>query len=210
MRVLIIGASRGIGLETTRQALDAGHQVRAFARSAAAIALTHPALEKRPGDALDLEQVDAALAGIDVVIQSLGIGLGELFKPVHLFSDATRVLLSAMERRGVKRLLAVTGFGAGKSRASIGRLQRLPFELVFGRAYADKSIQERLIEDSGLDWTIARPGVLIGGRASGRCQILDEPSRWRNGLTPRAEVAHFLVTQITDHRYVGHAPVLVL
>ena len=35
-RVLIIGASKGIGLETTRQALEAGHQVRALARSAAA------------------------------------------------------------------------------------------------------------------------------------------------------------------------------
>ncbi len=36
-RVLIIGASKGIGLETTRQALEAGHEVRALARSAASI-----------------------------------------------------------------------------------------------------------------------------------------------------------------------------
>ena len=34
MRVLIVGASKGIGLEATRQALDAGHDVRALARSA--------------------------------------------------------------------------------------------------------------------------------------------------------------------------------
>ncbi len=51
MRVLIIGASKGIGLETTRQALKAGHHVRALARSAAGMALADPNLEKVRGDA---------------------------------------------------------------------------------------------------------------------------------------------------------------
>jgi putative NADH-flavin reductase len=78
VRVLIIGASKGIGLETTRQALDAGHDVRAFARSATAIAISNPSLEKMPGDALKLEDVEAALVGVDVVIQTLGVGLGDL------------------------------------------------------------------------------------------------------------------------------------
>ena len=57
MHVLIIGASKGIGLETTRQALDAGHNVRAFARSAAAIDVSNPKLEKVRGDALKTEDV---------------------------------------------------------------------------------------------------------------------------------------------------------
>ena len=74
-------------------------------------------------------------------------------------SDAIRVLIAAMKARSVKRSICVTGFGAGDSRASIGWLQRLPFQIVFGRAYDDKSLQERLIKESGLDWTIVRPGV---------------------------------------------------
>ena len=122
MHVLIIGASKGIGLETTRQALDAGHNVRAFARSAAGINLSYPKLEKVRGDALKTEDVEAALIGMDVVIQTLGVGLSDLFRPVHLFSDATRVLIAAMKARGVKRLICVTGFGAGDSRASISCL----------------------------------------------------------------------------------------
>jgi putative NADH-flavin reductase len=164
MRVLIIGASKGIGLETTRQALEAGHIVRAFARSAASIDLSGPKLDKLPGDALKSQDVEAALIGMDVVIQALGVGLGDLFRPVQLFSDATRLLIAAMQAQGVARLISVTGFGAGDSRASISCLQRVPFQLVFRRAYEDKSVQERLIEESGLDWTIARPGVLTGGR----------------------------------------------
>jgi putative NADH-flavin reductase len=209
MRVLIIGASSGIGLEATRQALQAGHHVRALARSANGMALSHPNLEKVRGDALKPQDVEAALVGVDVVIQALGVPAGDLFKPVRLFSDATRVLIPAMEAKGVKRLICVTGFGAGDSRASIGCLQLVPFRIVLGRAYDDKSVQERLIKESGLDWTIARPGVLTNGPRTGRYKILAETSRWRNGIISRADVADFLVRQIEDRTYVGQAPVLV-
>ena len=209
MRVLIIGASKGIGLETTRQALDAGHDVRALARSATAIAISNPSLEKMRGNALKTEDVEAALVEVDVVIQTLGVGLGELFRPVHLFSDATRVLIQAMKIQGVKRLICVTGYGAGDSRASISCLQRLPFQIVFGRAYDDKSLQEQLIKESELDWTIARPGVLTSGPRTGHYQILSEASQWRNGIISRADVAEFLVRQIGDQTYIRKAPVLI-
>ena len=96
-----------------------------------------------------------------MVIQTLGVSVGDLFRPVSLFSQSTRVLVSAMESQGVKRLICVTGFGAGDSYASISFLQLVPFRLVFGRAYDDKSVQERLIKNSSLDWTIVRPVRLV-------------------------------------------------
>ena len=209
MRVLIVGASKGIGLETTRQALDAGHDVRALARTATAIAVSNPSFEKIRGDALKTEDVEAALVGVDVVIQTLGVGLGDLFRPVHLFSDATRVLIASMRSHRVKRLICVTGFGAGDSRASISCLQRLPFQIVFGRAYDDKSLQEKLIKESELDWTIARPGVLTSGSRTCRYRILAEASQWRNGIISRADVAEFLVRQIGDQAYIRKTPVLI-
>ncbi len=209
MRVLIVGASKGIGLEAARQALDAAHDVRALARSATAISDSNPRLEKIRGDALKTEDLEAALVGVDVVIQTLGVGLGDLFRPVHLFSDATRVLIAAMRRQGVKRLICVTGFGAGDSRASISCLQRLPFQILFGRAYDDKSLQEKLIKESELDWTIARPGVLTSGPRTGRYRIIVEASQWRNGIISRADVAEFIVRQIGDQAYIHKTPVLI-
>ena len=208
-QVLIIGASKGIGLETTRQALDAGHRVRAFARSAADIRISDPDLEKVRGNALRNSDVTAAVTGMDTVIQVLGVGLGDLFLPVHLFSDATRILLAAMQTQGVKRLICVTGFGAGDSRASINCLQLLPFRFFFGRAYDDKDVQERLIKDSVFDWTIARPGVLTSGSRTGRYKILKDPLEWRNGIISRADVADFLVQQIEDRAYLRKTPVLI-
>jgi len=209
MLVLIIGASKGIGLETTHQALEAGHHVRALARSAIRITLSDPKLEKFPGDAMKTQDLESALIGVDVVIQTLGVGLGDLFRPVSLFSDSTRVLVAAMRTHGIKRLICVTGFGAGDSRTSINFLQRVPFQVVFGRAYEDKSRQEGLIKESGLDWTIARPGILTGGSRTGRYKILANSAQWRNGIVSRSDVAEFLVRQIEDRTYVHEAPVLV-
>lgn len=209
MRILVIGASKGIGLETCRQALAAGYDVRALARSADAMNISNSKLEKLRGDALNRQDVEAALAEVDAVIVTLGVGLGELFRPVHLFSSATRVIIAAMKAQAVNRLICLTGFGAGDSRASINRLQRIPFQIIFGHAYDDKSRQEQLIKESGLDWTIARPGVLTNGPRTGRYKVLREPLKWRNGIISRSNVAEFLVHQIEDKSYVHQAPVLV-
>lgn len=106
-------------------------------------------------------------------------------------------------------LIAVTGFGAGDSQAAVPLLQRLPFQLVFGRAYADKSVQEQLIRNSGLDWTIVRPGVLTNGRFTGRYRVLVEPGAWRNGIVSRASVADFIVAQVDSQEMVHRAPVVI-
>lgn len=207
--VLVIGASGGIGRETLSAALDAGHRVRAFSRSANEIDLENNYLEKHSGDAMNEAGIDAALDGIDVVVQTLGIGADELFKSVNLFSKSTRILIAAMQRRNVRRLIVVTGFGAGDSREAIGCLQRIPFRLFLGRAYDDKDVQERLIKESGLDWTIVRPGILTKGARTGRYRVLVEPSQWRNGVISRADVADFIVRSIDDDGRAQQAPVLI-
>jgi putative NADH-flavin reductase len=209
-KVLIIGASKGIGLETVKRALEAGHDVRAFARGAERIATTAPGLEKRAGNALDPADVTAALKGVDAVVQALGVspGPGMVLGPVRLFSDATRVLIRAMEEAGVKRLICVTGFGAGDSRSRMGCLQGLAFRLALGRVYDDKTRQEALIRESGLAWLIARPVILTNGPLTGRYRVLVEPKDWRGGTISRADVADFLVKQIEDDAYLGTTPVL--
>ena len=163
------------------------------------------------GDARNPEDVRAALKGAYAVIQALGIPANArmLTGPIDLFSAATATLLPLMQDAGVRRLISVTGFGAGESRAAIGPLQRIGFDLVFGRAYADKDIQEQLISKSELDWVIVRPGVLTNGRAKGRYRILTRLQDWRNGVIARADVADFMVKQLKSNAHLRQAPVLV-
>jgi putative NADH-flavin reductase len=208
--VLIIGASRGIGLEAVKCALEAGHLVRALARSARRIPVDHPNLTKLSADALDQAAVAGALEGVDAVIQTLGVSpsVERAIKPTSLFSEATRALIQAMEQTGVRRLIALTGFGAGDSRNRGGCLYNTAFHLFLGRAYDDKDVQEQLIQDSKLDWVIARPVILFNGSRTGRYRILVEPRSWRIGFISRADVADFLVKQIDDDAYLGKTPVL--
>jgi uncharacterized protein YbjT (DUF2867 family) len=207
--VLIVGGSKGVGFESLKTALSQGHRVRAFARTASQLQFNHPNLEKFDGDALKPVDIVRALIGVDAVIQTLGIRSRDLWKPVTLFSQATRVLLQGMQEARVRRLIALTGFGAGDSRAAINPLQRMPFLFIFGHAYDDKSIQEELIKESQTDWTIVRPGVLTPGPASGRYKVLSAPPQWRNGIISRADVAAFMVEQLTASEYVRKDPVLV-
>jgi len=102
--ILVIGASRGTGLEAVKRALECGHAVRAFSRGADRIPIDNANLEKRRGDTLDEKDVGSALDGIDAVIQALGIAAGPdlILGPVRLFSEATRILLPAMETAGAR------------------------------------------------------------------------------------------------------------
>ena len=100
--VLIIGASRGIGLATVNAALKAGYSVHALSRSASAIRFHNPKLEeKMDGDAVDRDTISRALAGVDAVIQTLGVTPAQelIFTGTRLFSAATQVLVRAMEWR---------------------------------------------------------------------------------------------------------------
>jgi len=195
----IFGATSGIGKIAMETALAKGHRVRAFARSADDLA-ARDGLETMAGDALDPADVGTALEGTDAVIYALGIkeSVSMLWTPVTLFSDSTRLLLDCMAERGPRRLVAVTGFGAGRSRKAMSAVERAGHWALLGRPYADKDRQEELIRNTAIDWTIVRPVILTNGGASGRYRVLREASEWRNGLISRTDVADYLVEAATS------------
>ena len=209
--ILVIGASSGTGFETVKRALEEGHRVRAFARSADQICLDDPNLERFTGDATVVTDVRQALSGMDVVIQTLGVKAGPemVVKGTKLFSTATRVLVEAMQTAGISRLIALTGFGAGDSRNQGGCFYDLGFNAILGRVYDDKNVQEHLIRSSDLAWTIARPVILTDRHATHRYRVLLDPADWGPGTISRADVADFLVRQVTSEKYLQKAPVLI-
>jgi uncharacterized protein YbjT (DUF2867 family) len=211
-KVLVIGASRGIGLETVKAALRAGHNVRALARSAASIPIQDAKLDKVAGDALDGNTIRNSLQGVEAVIQTLGVDFAPrlIFQGTSLFSQSTRILVDAMKAAGLRRLLAVTGLGAGDSRGHGGLLyDAVVFPVLLKRVYDDKDVQEWIIRSSGLDWTLARPGLLTNRTATGGYRVLTAPKDWRFGTISRTDVAEFLVRVINDPALIGTTPLLI-
>lgn len=215
MKILIIGASKGIGLETVKAALEAGHGVRAFSRSAHRIAIEDDRLEKFDGDALDTSDIRAALDGVEAVVETLGVplSLDTVLHGTDLYSRAGRILIDEMEaglsQGGPKRLIAVTGLGAGDARDHLGPLFQLGFQLSLKRIYDDKDIEEQIIKRSRLDWTIARPGILSDGAPTGLYRALVDPAEWRVGKIRRSDVAQFLIDELEQPRFVKKTPLLI-
>lgn len=209
MKLLVIGASRGIGAALVTAALTEGHEVRAFARSADAMA-PREGLDPWPGDATRPEHLLPALEGMDAVALCLGIreSVSMLWRRVTLFSDATAALVPLMEAHGPDRLVAVTGIGAGDSVSALSGAERIGHRVVFSQPYRDKTRQEEIIRASSLRWTLVRPTILTHNRASHAYRVLVEPSEWRMGLISRADVADYILRALEDDATVGTAPVL--
>lgn len=209
MKLSVIGASRGIGRKVVDEALERGHAVVAMSRNMTGAGIAAEHFTALDGDATNATDVAQAIDGADAVILTLGVPKDmRVLKATTLFSDATRTLIAAMEEAGIKRLITVTGFGAGDSKDKLSTPERLTQKAFLGRAYADKDLQEQLIRDSDLDWTIARPGILSDNRKSNAYRVLVEKETWRNGLINRADVADFLVTAAENASHMHQTPAL--
>lgn len=207
MKVLILGATGTLGPHLVSEALATGHEVTVLARDPSKITLSRERLHVLKGDALDATAVDAAVRGQDSVILSLGRKYRR--KPTTLFSDATRILVDAMHRHGVRRLVAITGIGAGDSRGHGGFLyDRIIFPLVLKHTYADKNRQEALIRGSDLDWVIVRPASFTNGLLRDRLRIATDLKGVTIRRISRADVAAFVLDQLTNDRCVRKSPLI--
>ncbi len=209
MKILVIGATRGIGKAVMTAALGAGHEVRALARSADRLDAAE-GLEPMAGDATDPAVLRAALEGVDAVVMALGIreSLSMLWKKVTLFSDVTSALVPLMQQQGPDRLIAITGIGAGDSRSALSQAERIGHKVIFSEPYKDKTRQEEIIRASSLRWTLVRPTILTNNRGSGKYRVMVEPESWRMGMISRADVADYILRALSDDATVGTAPVL--
>jgi putative NADH-flavin reductase len=207
MKLLIIGASRGIGRQLVEQALKAGHTVTAMARHPEKLPRHQAGLRVMAGDILNPQEVLQAVAGQEAVCLTIGVGV--TFKPVAVFSRGTENVLAAMAEHGVRRLVCVTGIGAGDSEGHGGFLYDRIFKpLLLKTVYEDKNRQEALIKASDTDWTIVRPGFLTNGPLTGKYRLLTDLKGVAAGRISRADVAHFMLAELTTDRYLRQTPLV--
>jgi uncharacterized protein YbjT (DUF2867 family) len=206
MKVLVLGATGGTGRLIVRDAMARGHSVVALVRSAASADLAGVAVIG--GDARDEATLMRALDGCNAVISALGTGMG--FRKVDLLAVATRALVLAMTRKGVRRLVCISALGVGDSRGHGGFVfDRLFQPLLLNQAYQDKERQETEIRASSIDWVIVRPAMLTDDPARGRVRSCTDLAGIKGGKVARADVAAFAVEQLTTNTFLGQTPVIL-
>lgn len=210
-KLLVIGGTSGVGLQTVELALERGHTVTAIARRPERMILQHPRLRTVAGDILDAASMLRAVAGQDAVV--IAIGMGPTREPVSLFSKGGQNVLHAMEQSGLRRLVAVTGIGAGDSRNHGGFFyDRLLLPLALQTIYEDKNRQEALIRQYGekgtIDWTIVRPGFLTDDSPTLKYRVIDDLNGITAGDITRADVAHFILAALESGLYLNATPLI--
>lgn len=171
-KILVIGASRGIGLQTVKLALEQGHMVTALARHAENIGLKHAKLRLVSADVLDVAAVRKAVVGQDVIICALGLSTRQAMGPPfakrsYVVSTGTHNIIRAMQAKKVRRLLCVTAIGSGDSTAQCTFVARISLRYGLRWLFQEKDRQESMIQESSLDWTIIRPTALTNGQRKG-------------------------------------------
>jgi putative NADH-flavin reductase len=190
VRVLIFGATGGTGRCLVSQGLEQGRQVTALVRNPATLTSENSDLTIVKGSLSDRNSIASALNGASAAISVLGNKTGKaLFKPITVISRSLPAIISAMRQSRVDRLLFVTSFGIN---SEMFWLEKLLLRTVFRNLFADLPAQQKLIQESGLNWTIVRPARLTNGPKTGvyRCgeHIYIHPFT----SISRADVADFL------------------
>ncbi|WP_026930494.1 NAD(P)-dependent oxidoreductase [Glycomyces tenuis] len=204
MRLVIFGANGGTGRHLTRQALDAGHRVRAVTRRPRAFPITHRRLDVLAGDVYDADAVAAAVDGADAVLSTLGVAFSR--KPITTYSTGVANIIAGMRTHGVARIVAVSSSAVEPHLHADGGflLNRVIQPLVTGTigktTYTDMREMEERLAASGLEWTVLRPSRLFDTDAVSDYALRE---RYADGVyTSRNDLAACLLAQATDPAWV--------
>lgn len=193
-RLLIIGATGGLGCDVVADALRRGLEVAALVRNPTRAALPDP-VELVQGDVLDPASVGLAVTGRDAAICALGTPSPR--QRSTLLADGTANLIGGMGEQGVRRLVCVTLLGCGSSRANCSHVYRSVILRVLTPMMPDKEAQEQAVRASDLDWVLVRPPRFTRGTARGQLRVVREGEPGRLGHVIRADLAGFLVDSAT-------------
>jgi putative NADH-flavin reductase len=210
MKVIVFGSTGGIGRLLVSGALELGHAVTAFVRPGRSAAVSSgQSLEPRDGlhivegNIFDPQSVGDAIDGHRAVFCALG---ARTLRKEHILSRAIPLIINGMHFHMVDRIITV---GAAGALYPAGKYQPRLFSLLFGIArstllrnpMADQRAQERLLAASDLDYTIVRPPLLTNGPPTGTYRVLPDALPSSSRRISRADVADFMLQQLTDPRF---------
>ncbi len=207
MQLLILGATGPTGQQLVRLALEKFHHVTALVRDPAKLSLSHENLTIIKGDVLDDNTLTNSLKGKDAVLSALG--KGKSLKSSNLMVSAVTNLIPAMKATNVKRLVFLSAFGVGETFVQANFIQRLIFRTFLKNIYSDKAKADTMLCQSPLDWTLVYPVVLTNGLITHKYKVGEKLPMKGMPKISRADVAEFMLQQLTDDTYLRKIAVMM-
>ena len=204
MKVLILGATGPTGGHVLTNALEGGDTVTVLARRPEALAAVEERITVLRGDATVADDVARAAEGQDAVIAALG--RGRSLSPEGLFTGAAGAVVE--NRCGAKRLVWLSSFGVGETIKTASLPQRAMYRIILRRIYADKAASERILRNSGLDWTIVYPTTLTNDPARGSYRAAESIIMKGMPRIRRADVGAFMHKAAHDPEWIRRDAVI--
>jgi putative NADH-flavin reductase len=203
MRLAIFGGSGRVGRVLVKKALEEGHDVTVLIREPDRFEVKHHRLSVLKGNVLNAVDTSEAVNGQDAVVCVLGDG-----RKGKIRTAGTRVIIDAMKKNGVKRLICQSSLGVGDSVDTLNFFWKyVMFGAFLRAAFADHVNQEELVAGSGLNWTIVRPAAFTEGGATG--SYLHGTLKRKDGLLLKiscSDIAGFILSQIDSDEYLRKTP----
>lgn len=196
MKIIVFGATGGVGSSVVEQALEQGYEVTAFVRTPDKLKTADDKLTVVQGDAFHVEQVAAAIAGHDAVVSCLGSNQG-MNKSTDL-QTMVKNIVAGMKQHGVQRIVYTASAGIDKDLPGIGGKVMMG---VLKNALIDHRAAVDAIQAGGLTYTIVRPMGLTNDLFTGQYRESAESVPSKSKTIPRADVAHFILKALGDAQY---------
>jgi putative NADH-flavin reductase len=208
MKLAVLGATGNVGRELVTQALAAGHEVTALVREQPKPGEIDDRVALVIGEATSVAAVDRAIAGNSAVVSALGHANGS---PDDVLAHATLNMIGAMRAEGLDRLVVLSSPAVHDPQDRPGlfyRAARAALRVAMPSVVRDHREQARLIERSGLGWTLVRgPLLFTDGPHTGRYQA-GPITRQTGARISRADLADFMLSTATDGRFVEMLPLV--
>jgi len=207
MKILLLGATGRTGKLIIAEAIKRGHQISAIARQSEK--LKEYEIDITEGTPYDYETVEKALSGCEAVIDTLNVSRksdnpwSSLAAPKDLISKSASNAVKAMEKVGIKRFIALSTMGAGRSWQNIPALLKFIVSISNLRhAFRDHGKQEEILENSSLDYTICRAPMLSSEMNPRGAISTKEGEKPPSMALSRQAAAEFFITIIENNEHI--------
>lgn len=179
-KILILGATGGIGQWAVKIAKERGYEITVVVRSKAKFKNAE-GIKVIQGNVLDSEVLENAMKGQDAVVSCLGImrkngknPWSALASPTDFTESVAMKTVAIMEKQGIQRLVTVSAAGVGDSWNKLSWFMKF----MIGSSnvkltFADFDNMEKILHSSNIDSLSVRPVGLVDEQPTDKAKIVD-------------------------------------